>query len=389
MNLTPQQRLERAHVSLIRDPEYMMLAGIIMYGKTEVVDDPAVTACTDGVNTKYSQQFIATLSDQELMGLVLHEKMHCAFKHTFIWRWMYKEDPMLANMACDFVINLPINDRYLKDRFVKLPDGGCLDEQYRGMDAGEVFRKLKQQYPNGGSSAGKSGNAGFDQHDWDSTEDMTPDEVDELARTIDGALRQGGILASKAGVNVDRALLDMLEPKVDWREALREFITNSKVGDDYSSYRRINRRFQSQDLMLPTTFSDRIFRIAVGVDTSGSIGNKELAAFLSEAQSIFDSVKPEMVDLIYWGHNVAAHETYDEAALSTLRESTKPKGGGGTDPECMSAYLNEHNIKPDCIVMLTDGEVFGSWGTDWPAPILWCIADNRHITAANGVTVHM
>lgn len=389
MNLTPQQRLERAHVSLIRDPEYMMLAGIIMYGKTEVVDDPAVTACTDGVNTKYSQQFISTLSDQELMGLVLHEKMHCAFKHTFIWRWMYKEDPMLANMACDFVINLPINDRYLKDRFVKLPDGGCIDEQYRGMDAGEVFRKLKQQYPNGGSSAGKSGNAGFDQHDWDSTEDMTPDEVDELTRTIDGALRQGGILASKAGVNVDRALLDMLEPKVDWREALREFITNSKVGDDYSSYRRINRRFQSQDLMLPTTFSDRIFRIAVGVDTSGSIGNKELAAFLSEAQSIFDSVKPEMVDLIYWGHNVAAHETYDEAALSTLRESTKPKGGGGTDPDCMAQYLNEHGIKPDCIVMLTDGEVFGSWGNDWPAPILWCIADNKHITAACGATVHM
>lgn len=387
MNLTPQQRLERAHVSLIRDPEYMMLAGIIMYGKTEVVDDPALTAATDGVNTKYSEQFIATLSDQELMGLVLHEKMHCAYKHTFIWRWMYKEDPMLANMACDYVINLPINDRYIKDKFVKLPDGGCVDEQYRGMDAGEVYRKLKQQYPNGLPQSMQG--QGFDQHDWDSTEDMSPDEVDELTKTIDQALRQGGILASKAGVNVDRALLDMLEPKVDWREALREFITNSKVGDDYSSYRRINRRFQSQDLMLPTTFSDRIFRIAVGVDTSGSIGNRELAAFLSEAQSIFDSVKPELVDLIYWGHNVAAHETYDEAALSTLRESTKPKGGGGTDPECMSKYLNEHGIKPDCIVMLTDGEVFGSWGSDWPAPILWCIADNKHVTAANGVTVHM
>jgi predicted metal-dependent peptidase len=250
-----------------------------------------------------------------------------------------------------------------------------------------VYRKLKQQYPNGLPQSMQG--QGFDQHDWDSTEDMTPDEVDELTRTIDGALRQGGILASKAGVNVDRALLDMLEPKVDWREALREFITNSKVGDDYSSYRRINRRFQSQDLMLPTTFSDRIFRIAVGVDTSGSIGGKELAAFLSEAQSIFDSVKPEMVDLIYWGHNVAAHETYDEAALSTLRESTKPKGGGGTDPNCMSEYLNEHGIKPDCIVMLTDGEVFGSWGSDWPAPVLWCIADNKHITAACGATVHM
>lgn len=387
MNLTPQQRLERAHVSLIRDPEYMMLAGIIMYGKTEVQDAPDATAATDGVDTVYSQQFISTLTDQELMGLVLHEKMHCAYKHMYTWQWMYEEDPDLANMACDYVINLPIQDRYMKDRFVKLPDGGCVDEQYRGMDAGEVYRKLKQQYPNGLPKGAKG--QGFDKHDWSKGKEMSVKEVDDLTKQIDQAMRQGGILAAKAGVNVDRSILEMLQPKVDWRDALREFVTNSKVGDDYSSYRRINRRFQSQDLMLPTTFSDRIFRIAVGVDTSGSIGNKELAAFLSEAQSIFESVKPELVDLIYWGHNVAAHETYDENALATLRESTKPKGGGGTAPSCMSTYLNDHGIKPDCIVMLTDGEVFGDWGTDWPAPVLWCIADNKHVTAATGVTVHM
>jgi predicted metal-dependent peptidase len=388
MNLTPQQRLERAHVSLIRDPEYMMLAGIIMYGKTEVLDKPDLTARTDGVNTQYGAQFIATLNDTELMGLVLHEKMHCAYKHTFIWKHMYKEDPQLANMACDYVINLPIQDRYDKDSFVKLPDGGCVDERYRGMDAGEVFRALKKQYPNG-APQNPNGMAGFDEHDWESGDEMAPEEIDAITKDIDSALRQGGILASKAGANVDRALMDMLEPKVDWREALREFITNSKIGDDYTSYRRIDRRFQSQDLTLPTAYSDRIYRIAVGVDTSGSIGNRELAAFLAEAQAIFDSVKPELVDLIYWGHNVAAHETYDEAALPTLRDSTKPKGGGGTDPECMSEYLNQHGIKPDCVVMLTDGEVFGSWGSNWPAPILWCIADNKHITAACGATVHM
>ena len=386
MQLTPQQRLERAHVSLIRDPEYMMLAGVIMYGKTEVLNDPQLTARTDGVNTQYSEQFISKLTDTELMGLVLHEKMHCAFKHTFIWKHMYKEDPMLANMACDYVINLPIQDRHIKDGFVKLPDGGCVDEQYRDMDAGEVFRLLKQQYPNG---APQRAMAGFDEHDWESGDEMSTDEIDAITKDIDSALRQGGILASKAGANVDRALMDMLEPKVDWREALRDFITNSKIGDDYTSYRRIDRRFQSQDLTLPTAYSDRIYRIAVGVDTSGSIGDRELAAFLAEAQSIFESVKPELVDLLYWGHNVAAHETYDESALSTLRESTKPKGGGGTDPECMSQYLNDHNIKPDCVVMLTDGEVFGSWGTNWPAPVLWCIADNKHVTAGCGVTVHM
>ena len=218
---------------------------------------------------------------------------------------------------------------------------------------------------------------------------MTQEEVDAMSNAIDQALRQGGILASKAGANVDRGLMEMLEPKVDWRDAMREFATNSIIGDDYTSYRRIDRRFQSQDLTLPTSYSDRVRRIVLGVDSSGSIGNKELAAFLGEAQGICESVKPELVDVIYWGHTVAAHETYDEQALTSLRESTKPKGGGGTAPSCLSDYLNEHNIKPDCIVMLTDGEVFNDWGNNWPAPILWCIADNRHAVASNGKTIHM
>jgi predicted metal-dependent peptidase len=251
------------------------------------------------------------------------------------------------------------------------------------MDSGQVFKLLKQEYPNGAP-----GGRGFDQHDWDSASELTPEEVDDLAKTIDQALRQGNILASKAGANVDRSVLEMLQPKVDWRDALREFVSNSKPGDDYTTYRRINRRFQSQDLMLPTSYSDTIHRVVLAVDTSGSIGGKELSEFLAEAQSVCESVKPELVDLLYWGHDVAAHEQYEASAVSTLRDSTKPRGGGGTAPSCVTEYLRDQNIRPDCIVMLTDGDVFGDWGQDWPAPVLWCI-NNKHNSAPHGVTVHM
>ena len=388
MNMTPTQRLERAHVSLIRDKEYMWLAGIIPMGKNEVVDDPKLTARTNGLDAEYGMQFIAGLTDAELMGLVLHEKMHCAFKHLRTWRRLHDEDGQLANMACDYVINLPINDRYLRDGFVKLPDGGCLDEKYRDMDAGEVFALLKQD-GQGGKGGGK-GNAGqgFDDHDWDGAAELTEQEAEELSKTIDQALRQGNIYASKAGADVDRNILEMLKPKVDWRTALREFISNSKPGDDYTSYRRIDRRFMSQDVMMPTSYSDHVYRIAIGVDTSGSIGDKILSEFLAEVQGVCESVTPELVDLMYWGHNVAAHETYTSDSLSTLQQSTRPRGGGGTEPSCVTRYMRDERIVPDCIVMLTDGEVFGDWGTDWPAPVLWCI-NNKYITAPSGVTVHI
>lgn len=384
MKMTPMQRIERAHVSLIRDNEFMWLSGIIVMGNNAVTTEPGITARTDGANVEYGEAFIADLTDSELMGLVLHEKLHCAFKHLTTWRGLYDDSPQLANMACDYVINLMITDRANRDGFVRLPAGGCVDEQYRGMDSGQVFKLLKQKYPNRANCP----QMGFDQHDWDAASDLTAEEVEDLAKTIDQALRQGNILASKAGANVDRSVLEMLQPKVDWRDALREFVVNSKPGDDYTSYRRIDRRFQSQDLMLPTSYSDTIHRVVLAVDTSGSIGNREMSEFLAEAQSVCESVKPELVDLLYWGHDVAAHEKYEASAVSTLRESTKPKGGGGTAPSCVTSYLRDQNIRPDCIVMLTDGDVFGDWGENWPAPVLWCI-NNKRTSAPHGVTVHM
>ena len=387
MNITPSQRLERAHVSLLRDKEYMWLAGIIPMGKNTVVDNPKLTARTNGLDAEYGMQFISTLTDAELMGLVLHEKLHCAFKHLRTWKRLHDEDHQLANMACDFVINLPINDRYLRDGFVKLPDGGCLDERFRDMDAGEVFAILKQESNGGGKGTGGKGQ-GFDEHDWEGAAELTDDEAQELSKAIDEALRQGNIYASKAGADVDRNILEMLKPKVDWRTALREFISNSKPGDDYTSYRRIDRRFMSQNVMMPTPYSDHVYRVAIGVDTSGSIGDKVLSEFLAEVQGVCESVSPELVDLMYWGHNVAAHETYQSESLSTLQQSTRPRGGGGTEPSCMSRYMRDNAIVPDCIVMVTDGEVFGDWGNDWPAPVLWCI-NNKHITAPSGVTVHI
>lgn len=389
MRLTPQQRIERASVSLMRDRDFMFLAGILVYGNTEVVSDPDITARTDGVNVLYGEQFIDKLTDPELMGLVLHEKLHCAFKHMSTWQHYYDENPLLANMACDFVINLIILDRSRIDRFVTLPAGGCIDEQYRGMDAGEVYRLLVQKYgDDAGAQAQLGMSGGFDDHDWSNAAGMSQEEIEELTRGVDQALRQGSILASKAGANVDRSITDMLEPKVDWRTALREFVSNSKPGDDYTTFRRIDRRFTSQGMTMPTPYSDHVHRVVLAVDTSGSIDNQTLAEFLAEAQGVCESVKPDMVDIMYWGDSVAAHEVYEGATIQTMRSSTKPRGGGGTAPSCVTQYMRDNNIRPDCIVVLSDGYVGDDWGGAWPAPTLWCL-NSKHITAPVGVTVHI
>ncbi len=237
--LSAEQRVQKAHVQLMKNPKYCMYSGIFMIGKTEVRDD-VPTACTNGRDTMYGRAFTDKITDKEIKGMVLHENLHKAFRHTTIWKHLYKDWPQLANFACDYVINLMIHDSDPNHVEVKLPDGGLLDEKFRGLDAGEVFRRLKQEAESKksihiksvGNQEGREvpvqegGGGGFDEHDWEGAEGMTNEEREQLARDVDQALRQGVILAGKMSANVPRELTEVLEAKVDWREAMREFVTS-------------------------------------------------------------------------------------------------------------------------------------------------------------------
>jgi predicted metal-dependent peptidase len=148
-----------------------------------------------------------------------------------------------------------------------------------------------------------------------------------------------------------------------------------------------------EGIYMPSLIGEKVGRIAIGIDTSGSIGGPDLVKFLSEVKGITDEVRPEKIDLIYWDSAVAGHEEYGDSALplDSLTTSTKPKGGGGTDPTCMMRYLKEKDIKPECVIMLTDGEI-GNWGDEWEAPTLWVICNGYRgasITAPVGKTVHI
>lgn len=145
--LTEEQRLTKAVVSIMSNPKYTALAGVLMIGERNIVDDPNIpTACTNGRDEMYARGFVSSLNDAELRFLVLHEVYHKLFKHLTTWKHLYDQDPQLANMACDYVINLKIVDDNDNDKFATMTgvlEGGCYDTKYRGMDSAQVFNLLK------------------------------------------------------------------------------------------------------------------------------------------------------------------------------------------------------------------------------------------------------
>ena len=274
---------------------------------------------------------------------------------------------------------------------------GLIDEKYRGMDAHQVYLLLEKEQKSGGGGGGCGGGDGsggqhLDDHDWEGAKQQTEQEREQTAREIEGALRQGALLAGKMKGNISREMQDLLTPKVDWKDALRDFVKNSTQGKDQTTWRRLHKRYIGMDIIMPSTYDEKVGSIVVAVDTSGSIGGAELAQFLSEVKSICDEVNPEQVDLLYWDTEVAGHETYQSSELASVTQVTQAKGGGGTDPSCVPKYLAEKRLEPECIIMLTDGYIGKQNQNDYEIgkPFMWCIKGNpRFDEDVVGKVVHV
>ena len=397
--LSAEQRLQKNVSKIMGHDRYIALAGVMMVGERGIKDD-VPTACTNGRDEWYGRDFVMGLSDAEFRFIILHEARHKVYRHLTTWAHLFKKNPQAANMACDYVINLQISDENT-DGFAAMPrnpDGsvrGCLDNKYRGMSSYQVFQDLvnQQEEEEGqgegeGDSGGDGGATGFDEHDWEGAKEMTAEEKRDLAQEIDEAIRQGALTAGKAGGGSERLLDDLLQPQVDWREVLRTFVTSTCTGNDYGTWARPNRRYMGAGVYMPSAISEKVDELVIAVDTSGSISNMELSLFLSEVVGICNVVKPDKVRLLYWGSSVVGDEEYDETTRVNLAKSTKPKGGGGTDVNCVVEYMNKKSIKPQAVVVLTDGHLYGGWGT-WNVPVLWTVLNNKGALPNCGKAVHI
>jgi predicted metal-dependent peptidase len=385
--LTAEQRIERCHIDLMNHPNFVAYSGILMIGSVKV-DDKTPTAYTNGRDVVYGREFISELTEPELRGVILHENKHKMYRHIATWHHLWKQNARKANMACDYVINLEIADEgKATGGFVALPKCALLDEKYRGMDSQQVFGLLPDEDEQGGGQG--TGKESLDEHGWEDAQEMSAEEVKELAQEIDNAIRQGAILAGKTGGNLNRCFTDLMSAKVDWREALREFVSSVSSGKDDSTWRKPNRRWLQHNIYMPSTISESMGSILIAVDTSGSIRDEDINKFLSEVVGIMNNVNPEQVHLLYWDSDVAGHEVYGVGDGDRLMASTKPKGGGGTTPSCITDYMAKHNLKPECSVVLTDGYVGGDWGGDWASPVLWAIVGGCKDVPTKGSVIYV
>jgi predicted metal-dependent peptidase len=410
--LNEETRLKKAHISLMRHPQTALYSGVIASGNNEVVDKK-FTAYTDGINKRYSRPFIAKLSDAELRFLVLHENLHVALKHIPRHKDLWKENATLANMSADYVVNDVIisTDAKLnnKDVMFTMPEGGLYCKDFHDWSVREVYNYLKKNSKqNGGKGGDGQGNPNpngqpnegdesdgsvtitlpdgtkvtvasdtLDEHDWETIDGMTPDEIKKLSDDIEKKLRQGGILAGRMGANIPRAISDMLEPKIDWREVLREFVQSQMRGKDEMTWRRMNKRHMANDIYLPSVISETMGEIVVAIDTSGSIDNRQINEFASELASICETCNPESVRVLWWDTKVHGEQVFKDGDYNNLGSMLKPMGGGGTHVGCVNDYMVKESLNPECVLVFTDGYVEDNIQWSITAPTMWFVTMNK------------
>ena len=384
MATSQETRLKKAHVALLKHPETALYSGVILMGKSSV-DDENFTAYTDGFNKRYSREFISKLSDEELRGIVMHENLHVALKHMQRFIREFKDNPHLTNVSADYVVN-DIIMNFTDKNICKLPTGALYDKQFHNWSVREVYEYLKKEQNNKDSSTNVESMKPLDEHDFGNAKQMTTEQVAEQAGKIDRALREGGILAGRMGAKIPRQISDLLEPKVNWREVLRDFVTSASRGSEEYTWRRFNKRLMANDIYMPSLENETVGELIVAIDTSGSIGSAELTEFATELASICESVSPARVRVLWWDTEVHAMQTFDDN-YTNIASLLKPEGGGGTHVSCVAEYINQHKLNAEGVLIFTDGYVESDIKWDITTPTLWLVTQNRSFEPPSGKVV--
>jgi predicted metal-dependent peptidase len=180
----------------------------------------------------------------------------------------------------------------------------------------------------------------------------------EQANTVAAAAGQG-----RAPAGLIRELGTIAPSRLDWRTHLWRFLVRTPT--DFQGF---DRRFIGQGQYLETLEGEDL-RVYVAVDTSGSVGRKEMSGFLGEVQGIL-AAYPHLRCLLYYA-DATAYGPYPLTATDPL---PPPKGGGGTDfrPFFAAVARDGDTHEGGVYIYLTDG--FGTFPPQPPElPVLWVI----------------
>ena len=399
--------------------------GLLLMHMKFALDDTIGTAATDGERIFFDPKFLDEISDSELIFVLMHEIMHVVLNHSFRTDG---RDEYGFNIACDIVVNSNILQsaggnlksitlsKYGESMHIA-PDGRegynyTAEEVYEMLPAGVKAGGPGNGYGSGfgmkngtgsGSSTGNTagsavgnatgnavgngvgnaaGNGGglCDNHSkWGNVKDEALEAL--WSNRIRDAYEASRTNKSRGSIpmGAERAVKELMDPKVDWRTLLNDFIQEEVV--DYS-FMPPDRRFSDSPFLLPD-FNDTetiVRDILFMIDTSGSMSDEEITQAYSEIKGAIDQFGGRLEGWLgFFDAEVVPPKPFaDEDEFKVIR----PEGGGGTSFDVIFDYVRSEMDDREIasIIIMTDGWApFPEESAAMGIPVLWMI-NNDDIT---------
>ena len=358
-------------------------------------DDWCPTAATDGRSFYYNTSFINKLPPKQLEFLVGHEVLHAVYDHC---GRRGERHPRIANIAADYCVNADLIDQKVGERINVVPM--LYEAKYRGMAYEEVYDDLMKNVKEvtldqlaemlldehldaDGEGDGKDGKDGKGGNKPSLTDEERQAIRDEIREAVLQAAQQSGAGNLPAGVK--RLIRDLTESVIDWRELLQQQI-ESTIKSDFS-WMKPSRKGWNMDAIMPGMRPGSQIDVCIAIDTSGSIGEDDIKAFMAEIRGIMESYDEYKITVWSFDTQVYNVQTFSSENLEDIA-SYQPEGGGGTDFEANWEFMKENDIEPKKFIMFTDGMPFGSWGDENYCDTCWIIKGNPNCEPPWGTWAH-
>ncbi|NCS65481.1 MAG: hypothetical protein COS39_10240 [Hydrogenophilales bacterium CG03_land_8_20_14_0_80_62_28] len=378
-----ETKLAAARTRLILDKPF--LGSLVMHLSLKAANAKwCATMATDARNFYYNPDYIARLTLDQTQFVLAHEAMHCALSH---FNRRNHRQKHRWDVACDYAVNMILDDERMAG-----PENSLMNATYRGLTAEEIYPVLHEDPPEetmdqhlfddtgsgqggegepeendsepgaGGEGEQSGGDGQSEPTESDSAEQseaggqdappppMDSDQLDEQWQGRLAAAAQAARQAGKLSASMLRLVDQLLAPRLPWRALLARYMMNV-ARDDYS-FQRTSRR--EGEAMMPRLYSQGV-RVAVALDTSGSVTDDEMREFLTEVDALKAQVRAE-VTLHACDNKLAEDGPWRFAMWQSLELPDSISGGGGTDFRPVFDWLEADRIEPDLLVYFTDAE---------------------------------
>lgn len=352
-DLNAKDKLIRAKCDLIRDePFYGSIATMLILKEDRETPTAGVNL---NLELSYNPKFIDRLNREQVLTVLKHEILHLALNHLERFEQL-KHDTKSAkkwNTATDIVINNMLDASVVNSIYRLFGEQVEFDyDEFRckTFTIRDISKKTAEQIydeipdpPSGLTLVGiMKPSKGL----------KTPTDIANASRRIKEIVvsaYQTAKLQGKVPEGIERIIGKLLKPQVNWRTLLWRYITEM-LPIDYT-YSKPHRKSQLYGYYIPNIKKEQL-ELAIAIDTSGSITEKEFRQFASEIVSIvkqFEQIKATVITC-----DAKIHDEF-ELTNGNIGKFLKTKlhGGGGTDFRPVFNKLKNTNTK--LLIYLTDG----------------------------------